>query len=472
MSKLKQRLGAALLATAVGAISIFGITTSATAAPSNIDPGAIGSITMHKYSQPTIPGLPGDGSVQTVPAGAVPLEGVEFTINQVTAIGGVPIELSDSASWDAVQSYLLDPDTFTPGGATLGAPVVQTTDVAGVATFGSLPVGIYYITETAPGANQILVPMKPFLIAIPTPGATPGDWLYDVNAYPKNTLLGGSKELDYNSAHAIGDDVIWTITGDIPNFAVGTTLESFIINDPLPVEVSYVSATVTLSDNTVLVEDTDYMIVNDNNDITMTLLAPGIALAADVDSVKLAITTTLESIGNGTLRNDATILVNGGEVEVFVEAFMGALSIFKFTGANLPLTGAEFQVFLTEADAIAETNPITVDGVTTFISGVDGTVLVPGLVADEAVGTTYWVKETKAPAGYVGSNDPVSVLVTVGSTAGATLLSVENTQLPFGFLAETGSTEAIILYVVGGLLLAGAGAFLLTTRRRKELVTA
>ncbi len=62
----------------------------------------------------------------------------------------------------------------------------------GVATFGSLPLGLYVVVETTT-PDKVTTAVDPFLVSIPmTKATTNKEWMYDVNVYPKNkTTYGG-----------------------------------------------------------------------------------------------------------------------------------------------------------------------------------------------------------------------------------------------------------------------------------------
>jgi hypothetical protein len=135
---------------------------------------------------------------------------------------------------------------------------------------------------------------------------------------------------------------------------------------------------------------------------------------------------------------------------------------------NTLLGGSQFQIFTSAADAGTLTDPVAVDGATTFTSNATTNLLIEGLKAGN-----YWVVETIAPVGYVASTTPIPVTITVGSTADALLLEIENTQVPAWLLPLTGGGGAGLFAIGGGVLVAIAiGAAFVFTGRRKVLVAA
>ena len=93
----------------------------------------------------------------------------------------------------------------------------------------------------------------------------------------------------------------------------------------------------------------------------------------------------------------------------------------------------------------------------------------------------YYLYETKAPAGHNLLSEPVhfkisadynedgsnytSVTVTVGEEAASNALSASIVNRSGATLPETGGIGTTIFYVLGGLLVVGAGVVLITRKR-------
>ncbi len=76
------------------------------------------------------------------------------------------------------------------------AAVTKTTAGGGLATFDSLPLGAYVVTETKTPAGY--VGSKPFIITVPMTHPTDlNKWVYDVHAYPKNSKANIEKTVKY-----------------------------------------------------------------------------------------------------------------------------------------------------------------------------------------------------------------------------------------------------------------------------------
>lgn len=467
-------IGALVLALLAGTAA--GPATAAAVGP-NLDPTATGSITLHKLVQPeNATGLPNDGSELTPGqlAGLTPLAGVGFSLERVSSI-----DLTTNAGWDAVDgltaaAVLADPATYPLAAAGSG-----TTDAAGALPFPNLALGLYLVTETDPGANPIAQPAAPFLVTVPL-STGENTWLYDVNVYPKNAVTAVSKTVDDTAAFGLGDDVTWTITGQVPYLAAGQPLGTFRIVDVLDARLASSSATVTLASPTgtaVTLEATDYVLTAPTAGTTGTVqvqfTTAGLAKlqANQGATVSLTLATEVLSIGDGSIENEAIISINDSSNPADAVTAWGALAIFKYAdvaGVDEALQGAQFQVFTSEADARALTDPVTVDAVTTFTSDANGNILVPGLRVGD-----YWIVETLAPTGYQANGTPIPVTVVQGPTTAPTLVDVENTQVPAWTLPLTGSNGVILFTVAGlALLVLAAGTALVTASRRKRALVA
>ena len=194
MKKFKKLLAGLL----TGAMLLGSMSVSAFAADKTpvIDTTKTGSITIHKYTEGTAPGTAASGKedASQVPAGAVPIKDVGFTIYKVQDAAKLADYYSTNPeSLPAVSEYC----TGSGKNVQLKAGVADNkvgdevkTDVNGVAEFKNLALGLYLVVETTSPAI-VTGPCDPFLIAIPM--TTDGDdWLYDVHVYPKNsTAVGG-----------------------------------------------------------------------------------------------------------------------------------------------------------------------------------------------------------------------------------------------------------------------------------------
>lgn len=138
---------------------------------------------------------------------------------------------------------------------------------------------------------------------------------------------------------------------------------------------------------------------------------------------------------------------------VYVNTY--AIDIFKYDQAEPTkgLEGAEFELYQknTEGNVIEASKK-------TLISGADGKILVDGLDAG-----TYYLKETKAPDGYVCSTAELEIVIPdkagVNNMVG---VSFANSQIP-----HTGGTGTL-MFTIGGIALMGTAGLLLVVSRKKR----
>ena len=277
--------------------------------------------------------------------------------------------------------------------------------------------------------------------------------------------------------------------------------------------------TIKVNDNEVLPEEY-YTVTPDGN---------GFRLQIDINSVLMhnpEVNTgdTLYTYYSGVLNADAKVYDQGkqdnvaylewsnnvynqnpetgksAEKKVYVWTFK--MGINKVNANGDPLTGAKFALSKSGTLQVADMNctaegvptvttgligmvklsegqyRVAVDGDTNVVYVVDaGTPVIQGL--DDAI--DYYLYETKAPAGHNLLSEPVhfkisadynedgsnytSVTVTVGEEAASNALSASIVNKSGATLPETGGIGTTIFYVLGSLLVVGAGVVLITRKR-------
>jgi len=478
-------IGGFAIAIAIGAAAVVSSPASADA----IDPGRPGSIAIHRFETPPVPtGLPSDGTpVDTT--GLVPVEGVEYVIRRVAGI-----DLATSAGWALAQSASIAFDPGDPNGSLLavpgvtglGSPLVVVTDADGTAESGPLPVGLYLVTEGAlpPGAQ----PAAPVVVSVPLTDPDSGDWRYEVHIYPKSAVFGVGKTVDDLDLAAVGEEVEYTITTDIP---IDPPIDDYRIRDALDTRLALVDASVSISDGSAVVDGVDYLVdVDAANVLTVDFTAAGRSalLAAAGEQVEVLLTATVE--GTGTIENQAALdldagLLSGSFLSLVAETRLGGLTVRKVDETGAALAGAEFAVYRSEADALADDDRIALGGQTSFTTAGSGEVELDGLrfsdfAGGAAVGPgdpgyhSYWLGEVAAPPGFRPLGAPIEFEVTAATSAGTVVLEVENLPLTRSAgppdLAFTGL--AVGGAVIGGSLLIGGGlgfAVLPALRRRQGM---
>lgn len=425
----------------------------------NIDFSARGSLTIHKYADDGTTSENTTGhelSGSDLPGGQA-LEGVEFTVTPVTGI-----DLSDPDAWDG----LADLTVAQALGEGTGTPLVKVTNAAGVADFSDLPVGVYVVEETDKGDNPIVSSVAPFIVTIPR--ADSGSWLYDIHVYPKNSLAEVDKEAIDAGAAGIGSQMAWTVAATIPQGS--DDLTAFVFEDSLDSRLTYVNGSAVVKVGSTTIPATASV---SGNQLSVAVSNPAELEALRGQDAVLSFKTTVTSLGaTGVIENVADVYYNDPSNKIdsdLVKTQWGAVEILKHVAGDegKTLADAQFQVFATQADAVAGTNPIAVDGETTFTTNDSGIVVIEGL----NVGTTtdsrdYWIKEIKAPAGFILDETPIKVTVTPSGLADAKVVEVANSQVPGGDLPQTGASGTLAL-IAGALILTAGGVVLLISSRKK-----
>ncbi len=484
-SKVRRGIVASLAAIASAGMLALGAGGAHAANTANIDPSKTGSLIIHKYEKPATPtNLPNDGTALTPAqtAALTPMAGVTFTVQKVNNI-----DLTTNTGWTAASA--LTPAQAAAQAATPGS--TTTTDANGTASLGNLPLGLYLVTETGYPAG--VTPSAPFLVTLPMTDPAGGNgWLYDVNVYPKNAVTTATKTVNDASAIKLGDNVQWTITSDIPNV---NPIDGYRVVDKLDARLTYANSTVALSNGTALALNTDYTIAFDTDSKTLTVdfTASGRAILAANPAAKVLVTVNTAVNTIGEVRNTALIYPNaasfaitpgqpGGPVvtpPVSTTKWGSIVLHKKDSRSSAALAGAVFSVYPSQADALAGTNAISVGGASAWTTDATGNLVISGLrysnyangagVAPGQPGyQSYWLVETKAPDGYALLAQPVETTVTSIDPSTVTV-TIDNVRQNAGFqLPLTGGAGTWALMAGGVLVLAGAGLFMVTGRRKRD----
>lgn len=444
---------------AIASLSVLGVagTAQADSNVGNIDTGRSGSIIVHKYDG-AYGTDGGDGSVKTDTSNlGTPLDGAEFTVKQVTAKGGQAIDLKTPEGWDLISG--LKASEVKAGGFSLGNGVAKTTANGGLATFEGLPLGLYLVEETKAPTNATST-TDPFLVTLPLSQSS-GKWLYDVNVYPKNSVnkTQPTKEVSNPSAPVIGSTVDWKITAPIPEANNG--FKKFSIVDQLDSRLEYVSAKVAG-----FTAGTDYTIDESGQKITINFTKVGLGKLTSGQKVVATITTKVTSQGDGSIENTALVNTNDSTVETpAVSTNWGSLQIIKHVAGDKAhtLAGAEFDIF---SDKDGQNKVASVK------TAADGTVSITLWVGNNDVTEKkYWVKETKAPTGYILDDSLNEATVKAGATTAAVKYEFANTQQGHPELPLTGADGKLLAMIAGiGLMLIAGGAGIVAANRRKNQV--
>lgn len=483
------------LATVVGAATLALLAGVASAAPAsaatagNVPSGPY-NLTITKLANPASSGIIADGTQQDT-SSLTPLAGVGYSIAPVEGV-----DLSTAAGWTTAADLSVNAagqvvdgsgTTFTTGTATALSP----TDDAGVTTYTTSNANVYKVTETsAPAGTEI---GQPFLVTLPLPQNN--TWLTDVFVYPKNTVQGAPvKTVDDSGVYGIGAPVRWTIESTVPNQTADNPFVLYSLTDDLdarltPPATSDVAVTLAASDGTpITLPVADYTVSVTGQKVVVDFAPTGLALLtanpSAVITVKFA--TIVNSAGAGTIQNIANqIIQTRNQQEHGTDPIVipstpgdssitwGTVEIHKVDPNGNGLAGAQFQVFTTAADANALSNPVSVNGTDTFTTAANGSVAISSLKAQnngQGANLTYYLVETKAPSGFVISDEFSQAnggyATTVASGDNPTI-TVTNQQAPAIALPLTGSTGTTI-FVSGGIALLAIALVLGVLRRRRQ----
>lgn len=503
-SALVRSTGAAAvlgLALSVGSIGVAQAPLAvAQEAPTNnatIDPNADVTLTIDKRLNPTSIGGPGTGAADQDVTGN-PLQGAKFTGILLNVDNVKPEDLGKLTASNYEE---------------LGATATQTTVSGTTGADGKLKLvkndglvqGIWLFTETIEGevtdtvtgktykASEI-APSAPFIVSLPYTNAAGDGWNYNVTVQPKNTTSGITKEVK-DADKNVGDDIQYLVKGSIPVIPEGETLKSFRITDQLDTEnLEDIRAQVALSDRTAIAQGTDYTLTIDQaaGTVEVKFTEAGLAKLAGVGAgktVDLTIDAKVKTITgtDGIAVNEAKQFIHfpgqDNETETTsnkVKTYWGLVNVVKTEeGSGTALKGAEFELYRCNGDEKSKgqldaNNKISIGEKSTWTTGDNGTVIIDGIhvtdIEDDSkeINKSYCLVETKAPSGFVATNEVHSFKLASNdeklntNTPVQYDATIENKRSEMPKLPLTGGM-GIGLLVALGALIAGLAAW--TARR-------
>ena len=534
MSTTKTRRSLSLLAAfavAAGALALpaatsatqaapaFGVVAAAPAVPSlvDLDTTKTGSITIHKLVKDNSNGTTAGNGLEDATASGTPLDGVTFTVEKLTNV-----DLKTQAGWEKLAGFNGNVDTAKADG--VDTAVEKETAGGGLATFDSLPLGAYVVTETKTPAGY--VGSKPFIITVPMTHPTDlNKWVYDVHAYPKNSKAGVDKTVKDDTTPAIGSEISYTIKSDIP---AAEALDYYDVVDQYDKRVELPEANVALkiidgkTGEVALVKDTDYKLISATGTDGKTMFWTAEFTADgrkkllenrkdDTTKVQMDLSGTVKDKveADGLFKNKAILLPNApsngwkpnlGTVpppdypNSEVVSKFGKVKITKVNAKDdtKKLAGATFEVYKCTPEGTPAANfesnnatlgdKLTVKGETSFTTDANGEVTIDGLrnndwennaTVAEADRGWYCLVETKAPEGFELQTRPIAFQVLESNSKAdneyTLATTVKDVPKNGGFnLPLTGAAGIGVLIGAGALLVGGSGAIALANKRRKE----
>ncbi len=324
--------------------------------------------------------------------------------------------------------------------------------------------------------------------------------------------------------YTIGSDVPFTLTGTLPENYADYETYKYVFHDTLSTGLSYNGNAKVYVVNTAEDGNTTEKEVTDSFDITH---ADG-TLTVSCDNLKALSGVTIDANSKIIVRYTAELLSTaeigrpGNSNKVYLEysnnpnqtgttetgktpedevlVFTYELDVTKIDGQNPAtyLPGAEFVLLSSDnrkaavvadgkitgwADVTAVDGKVTYPAGSTLTSGADGKFVIAGLDAG-----SYYLVETKAPAGYNLLKDAIGIEITATLNKGEDSPALETLKIKIGdttkdgdttsgivaaevennrgaTLPETGGAGTTAFYIIGGCLVLAAAVLLVTKKR-------
>ena len=350
---------------------------------------------------------------------------------------------------------------------------IATTNTNGTVTANGLAMGQYYVLVTPAAGSQRTY--QHMIISVQPTAQSDGSWAEPVQLsevpQPKyteeTTVTKDITSKEPATGYLPGTEVEFTIETSIPSYAPNTNWDetTFTITDTrmnivAPADSAYVvtvgTETVAAGDGTYTVStvgnvttftfDSEFVKSHQNQTVTIVYTAE---VAGELDHTKPIENQVLVDPDNGSEPGGDTV----------------TLELFEVTGRKTDgtngLQGAVFSIYRESNGTTgfqADGDTLVAEGVT---SGADGTFSYDPLAAGD-----YYLVETQAPAGYQPLTGDVPF--STGDADGENVITigdVVNTKDDTIELPTTGGAGTVALTAAGVVLVAGAAAFIVRSRK-------
>lgn len=327
-------------------------------------------------------------------------------------------------------------------------------------TISNLPNGYYYITTTTGTAVTIT-------------STNPDATVVDKNEAPKvdkkiTNVDNGSFDADGKKALAqVGTDVTYTATIEVKNGA-----KNYVFHDKMDPALRYNSdVAVKIGNNTIQPGDNTYTVGADNED-TITIKFKDVLIANNVGNtitITYSAQVTSAALTTDPAKNTASISYGDNNTTISIpnppEVYNAKITVTKTDGDGAALAGAGF--VLKKGDLYYKLDD---NGVVSWVSETEATELTTTKDSNVVAFTgladgTYTLVENTVPAGYNKAADQEFTIANGDYTSTnlektATVINEAGSTLP-----STGGMGTTIFYIVGGILVVGAGVLLITKKR-------
>lgn len=399
-------------------------------------------------------------------------------------------------------------------GNNLSSATGTSTDAGDTYTIGTLPAGYYFVKDSAAVTGQdaqtkFILELVQDTTVTPKSGTPTVD--KEVHDEPADAEAGASDGWGETADHAINESFQFKLTATIPDDADMNAYKSYYINfvDTWSAGVTFEQIDSVMVNNTVL-EDTQYDYTPTENGMNVSIddiipyLGEGNDLAGStvtvIYSAHLNENAEVTNVSGDTDNKNTVHLEfsnnpnwdgsgepdKGETPEDTVWVFTYEVDNTKVDGSNdnAPLAGAGFRLYSDESceneiqlifdETKGAYRPVKGEetGVEMFSAESTGIFNIIGLDAG-----TYYLKETTIPAGYNEmspnpfvvtikatheevTEETCNVTLTEDSTMDNEIVNNQGSTLP-----ETGGMGTTIFYIIGSVLVVGAGVLLITKKR-------
>lgn len=363
-----------------------------------------------------------------------------------------------------LEAFIASLQSFKTDANRQGSPVTANTQSGNIytATFSSLPIGYYLVTETATTGARVA--SKDFLVSVPqgtTDGSGVTTWSYNVTANCKDDTVTFDKTIvkdsnDFVTTDLTGatrniDDIVdYRLDADVPQYDPSATNITFQMTDSISKGLTYNDRSVKVygvdkSNNSTLLT-TGYTVNGPvatstftANDLDDTIVTNGKTITIDFDYGTIKSYSKIKVLYSATLNNEAVIGSAGNPNEAFLTytnnpktktkyktdhykpyVYTFGIDILKIntkdSGAANPdgLKGAVFALYDQPRDKTSTDDQRKPLAVYTYVKNDSGTLEVQKLSGTATVTTgtdgkayfvgmdegKYYIKEVTAPDGF------------------------------------------------------------------------